>query len=71
MTSRPVFCRLNVTAEAIKVSGLQQKWPKRVTRYLAPLDFTQQADQLLQDLFSAFEEMPRGKGSLELGADRC
>jgi hypothetical protein len=70
MTDEPLFCRLNVTSDAIRVSGLQNKWPKRVVRYLAPLDFSQQADQMLQDLFVTFDQMPRGRGALELGVAR-
>jgi hypothetical protein len=58
MMDQPVFCRLNVSQAEIRVSGLQDKWPRRVTRYLAPLDFTQQADNALQDLVKAFERMP-------------
>jgi hypothetical protein len=65
-------CRLNVTeADVVRVSGLQRKWPKRVTRYLAPLDFKQQADRMLQDLFVTFEQVSPGKDALELGAIRC
>jgi hypothetical protein len=57
--AQPFACRFNVTMSEIRVSGLQDKWPRRITRYLTPLDFEQQADNALQDLLSAFERMPR------------
>jgi hypothetical protein len=54
-----MLCRLNVTNDSIRMSGLNKRWPKRVSRYLAPLDFVQQSDKQLTELLSLFDGMPR------------
>lgn len=54
-----MFCRLNVTDDSIRMSGLNKRWPKRISRYLAPLDFEQQADEHLEELLTMFDGMPR------------